>query len=127
MAFESSSCPPECDLAGVNITGYANIYGIYIMVTIQTVGYYRIAAGVSSVWVSSWGVICKRVCLVMFLKGVGGDEPSHGLSLYVELRLAPARQGRALQGHCDAAGHAGRSQAMCGRGRRYGSALLSQL
>lgn len=86
------------------------------MVMIRMVGYYKIAAGVSSVWVSSWGMICKRVCLVMFLKDVGGDEPSPGLSLYAGLWPALARQGRALQGHCDVVGHAGRSQACAAEG-----------
>lgn len=77
------------------------------MVMIRMVGYYRVAAGVSGVCVSSRGAICKRVCLVMSLLkgGGGGDEPSPGpspLSLCVWHQPAPARQGRALQGHFDA-------------------------
>jgi len=66
---------------------------------IWTVGYYRVASGVSSVCVSSQGAICERVCLVMsFLKGVGEEEPSPGPS---PLPLCMGRQGRALWGHFD--------------------------
>lgn len=75
------------------------------MVMIRMVGYYRVAAGVSSMCVSSWGAICERVCLVMsFLKGVGGDEPSPGLSPLppcVGHLPALSHQGRALRGHFD--------------------------
>lgn len=83
-------------------------------------GYYRVAASVSSVCVSSRGAICERVCPVMsFLEGVGGDEPSPGLS---PLPPCLGRQPRALWGPS-----AVFNEGMRAGGRGCGSALLSRL